>query len=192
MSMSREVEKALDNLPKGVHVETVDNDALKRWRRGESAARRKGRRRTAIVGMADPNDATRGKSEPVVQDDAGGYRLSREPDPIRKAEPRELIEDYQAKLMAWATADKAMYLSRARMLRETSPLQFSHLTDEQLAEQLQHHMLAELAREKARAAVERNAHRLGFDGAMDLSLVGAGKQTGPVYLPGQTGRVPSD
>lgn len=189
---TREVERRLDDLPKGVTVEFVDNDRVKAWRKTERDAVARGRRRDAIVGMVDPNTQTRPEQVPVDQDDTGAYRVRDSRPEVRRVEPRELIEDYQAKLMAWARADKQLFLGRARLLRETSPLQFSHLTDEQLAEQLQDHMLAELAREKARAAVERNAHRLGFDRAVDLSTLRTpAAPAAPVYLPGQAGRVAS-
>jgi len=162
-----------------VDVEPMTSDDLTYWRANvpEGRTRSVGPAFSSWGGRGDPD-----QTAPTADRYEEGVAVVDLPAlPAKRPEGRELTEVVAARFLDWARDGKRdWFLGRAKMLKATSPLQFSHLSDAQLAAQLHAVVL-----EKARVAVERNAARHGWYRRADLDLQTSGVAAQPIYLPGQ-------
>lgn len=111
--------------------------------------------------------------------------------PLAPLEPgimdaRAAVDKFLGMILRWCKENPQFLLERARILKATSPLQFSHMTDEQLAGSL----LTEIATRKAQEGVERVYKQRGWARAPYADAVAnqAPRPAGAVLLPGQQGR----
>lgn len=81
-------------------------------------------------------------------------------------DPRRAAEKYMGMMASWARSHPEFMLERARFLKETSPLQFAHMSDTRLAAEL-----TRIVEEKAKLAVSETYNRNGWSRKLDLDLV---------------------
>lgn len=173
----------------GIRIDDVvplDQNEIADWRRSkpEGATRTVGPAFQRPGGLADPEEAT---SPLTANDRYDGSNVSVALDPLPKGrlEPRAAVEEYCRRVMTWAKSNRQFFAARARVLRQASPLQFSHLTDDQLADQLYSMVI-----EKAKAGVERTYAENGWlkPKDFDIHYGDAPANGGALLLPGQKGR----
>lgn len=111
--------------------------------------------------------------------------------PLAPLEPgildaRAAVDKFLGMILRWAKENPQFMLERARILKATSPLQFSHMTDEQVAGSL----LTEIATRKAQEGVESVYKRRGWVRTPYADLVAerTPRPSEPVLLPGQQGK----
>lgn len=144
-------------------------------------------RRTRNTAPAPWRIETRGN--PLTGDDRledGDAVVALPPRPAGILDAREATHQYLGMILNWAKKHPEFMLERARILKATSPLQFSHMSDEELAGSL----LATIAEEKAKAAVEHAYKANGWVKPLTVEweASGAPRPTQAVLLPGQEGR----
>lgn len=140
---------------------------IARWR----ASRRPGHTRFVAPpalrpgGRDDPDEplASFGPDDVV---DGDTVRVSAPASPGGVEDPRRATERYMGMIAGWARSHPERMLERAQWLKQTSPLQFAHMTDRQLADEL-----TRIIEEKAKAAVELTYKRRGWSRRLDLDLV---------------------
>ena len=193
----REVERLAEDLEGHAEVEELGVGDPEGWRTGsDERERSEGHNRTAIVDMdaylPDDHKATRSPEEVGLRQlPTGAWVMEKQHDPPEKASAREAMDQYIAQLYGWMHQSRETYLDRARWLKASSPLQFSHLTEDQLAQLVADGFAHRLIRAKAEAAVQRNLERMGWNNVVDLDKLGGNTvDAEPVMLPGQVGRVP--
>lgn len=168
-------------------VKVLDQTEIKAWRdnKPDDAERVTGPRFMSWGGRDDPTDPL---DDPDAYEGTTAIVEMDDPDPTPSI--RVLRDSYLQRLLDWyrRDTDGALALERAKVLRQMSPLQFSHLTDDQLAEMLSDHLVHEIARMKAERAVANFAQKTGLWDEVELSWVGSGEEQKPIYLPGQVGR----
>jgi len=167
-------------------MEMLDEEGIRQWRRSkpDGATRFVGPAFPRPGGLDDPDEPLNPLSDGDSYD-GSNVSLRVEPGTKGRLTPREAVEAYTKLLLKWAKADRAWYLHRARILRTTAPLQFAHLTDDQLADALYNTVV-----EKARAGVERTYKMNGWvrPGDLDRQRSVRPANGGAILLPGQKGR----
>ena len=111
----------------------------------------------------------RSRPEPLTEDEGivgpNGTVLIKKPSrPVKQLDPRRAREVYEQNLRKWLESDRNLYLEKARLLKTTSPMQFSHMTDEQLAQSIYDKVIEE----KAKLAVQRVYNRRGWTKPQEL------------------------
>lgn len=153
-------------------VVVMGSTDIARWR----ASRRPGRTRFVAPpalrpgGRDDPDEPLSPLSDlDVVVGDS--VSVAAPPLPGGVEDPRRATERFMGMIAGWARAHPEFMLERARLLKETSPLQFAHMTDRQLADEL-----TRIVEEKAKQGVERVYNRNGWSRRLDLDLVPTGER----------------
>lgn len=167
-------------------LELLGPDEIRRWRENPPP----GHTRHAYAfrgpgGRDDPDQLIPRLSPDEGMVDGNNVTLGVDPLPGDIEEARKATETFVQMMLDWARspAHAQHRLDRAKILKATSPLQFSHISEEDLADQL-----AEIAVEKAKEAVARTYRMNGWDKGVDLDRTTSPANATPVLLPGQTGK----
>lgn len=152
-------------------VVVMGSTDIARWR----ASRKPGHTRFAPPpalrpgGRDDPDEPL---SPPTEMDVVEGDSVSVAPPPLPGGveDPRRATERFAVMVAGWARSHPEFMLERARFLKQTSPLQFAHMSDRQLATEL-----TRIVEEKAKEGVERVYNRNGWSKRLDMDLVPTGE-----------------
>lgn len=167
-------------------LELLGPDEIRRWRENVPP----GHTRHAYTfrgpgGRDDPDELIPRLSPDEGYVDGDSATLSLDPLPGGIEDARKATETFVGMMLEWARSPvhAKHRLERAKVLKATSPLQFSHISEEDLADQL-----ADIAIEKAKEAVARTYRMNGWDKGVDLGRTTSPANATPVLLPGQRGR----
>lgn len=168
----------------GERTHLLGPDEIRRWR--ENVPPGHTRRAFVFRGPGGRNDPD--QPIPALSPDEGvvvGDSVHLDTPELEKGirDGRDTTERFVKMLLEWARSPRheEHRLARARILKATSPMQFSHMTEQQLADEL-----AEIAVEKAKEAVARTYRMRGWDRGVDLDRTTGPATPAPVLLPGQT------
>jgi hypothetical protein len=179
----------------GIRVEEMEPMTAEEIRRHRLTRPPEGHQREGFSfarmgGLDDPDEEL---ALPGPDDVVEGNAVQLAPRPL--GEPlrgRELFEAVKQHYLNWCRENRQFFRQRAAMLKATSPLQFSHMTQQQLEDYLTSDaFLNQAAEEKAKAACARAAKVFGWDEAQILDLVPTGHKVDErpkILLPGQEGR----
>jgi hypothetical protein len=173
----------------------MDAEAIREWR----ANRKPGHTRHAYE-FKGPGRGGVDRANPVHDPDQTPEQMDPDrgmdlpPLPGGIAEERWTRDEFERRVLAWVRSAKTpeekrrireIVQHRVGILKATSPLQFSHIDDKSLEEQL----IATL-KAKSQAAVERVYKERGWAGRQNLDLIRSERPAdgGKMLLPGQTGR----
>lgn len=133
-----------------VDVQPLTSTELHEWRKRQLPGHtRKAYELHELGGMKQPETLT--DDEGLVGPDGRTVLINKPNKRKQIVDPRRAKEMYELNLRKWLEADRGLYLQKARLLKTTSPLQFSHMSDEQLAQSIYDKVIEE----KAKLAVER-------------------------------------
>jgi len=141
---------------KVVDVSPLTSEELQAWRRRQLPGHTRHAYELHDIGG-------RPKADPLTEEDGivgpnGSVIIKKPSTPVKKLDPRRAREIYEHNLRKWLEADRNLYLDKARLLKTTSPLQFSHMSDEQLAQSIYDKVIEE----KAKLAVQRVYNMRGW------------------------------
>ncbi len=172
-------------MPEIEAVEWISQDELRQWRQNVPDGHTRHAYEFKGPGGREDPDATPAplaSAEGAVE----GETVFMQPKPLEPGveQGRRVVARYGLMLANWARTNREFFMSRAKLLRATSPMQFSHVTDDQLADQL-----ASMVEEKAKAAAERVYRQRGWTKPELLGMARERPSTAKeLLLPGQKGR----